>query len=302
MKKIIDKYLVQIQIGMLILILAMAGAAGYFIYSLSNDIASIRTNLVSSTEVLNGKINDLQLGLDTATKTSDTLSQNLQTQQNQSTSLGQTLNGLAGTVNTLEKLSKTDRELLQKYSKVYFLNENYVPIQLSSIDPKYLQNNNSSLKFHTVVMPFLTRMLDDANASLVPMRVVSAYRSFGVQSALKNSYRTIYGTGANSFSADQGYSEHQLGTAVDLTTLNLDPVLDIKFELTPASIWLVNNAYKYGFILSYPKDNTYYQYEPWHWRFVGVGLATKLYNENKYFYDLDQREIDTYLSTIFDQN
>ena len=60
--------------------------------------------------------------------------------------------------------------------------------------------------------------------------------------------------------------------------------------------------HEFGFSMSYPRDNPLgVMYEPWHWRFIGVALATKLHNENKYFYDLDQREIDTYLSKIFDQ-
>lgn len=299
--KFISRYLAQIQIGLLVLILVVAGAAGYFIYSLSQNLVSIKKEMVSSTQTLEGKIKDLQTGLDGVSKTGEKLSQNLQEQQSQNASLGQTLNGLASTVGTLEKLSKTDRELLQKYSKVYFLNENYVPVQLSIIDQKYLENKSTSLQFHTVVMPFLTRMLDDANTNVsAVIEIVSAYRSFGSQSVIKNSYKVTYGAGANSFSADQGYSEHQLGTTVDLTTPSLDTVLDTKFDSTPAFAWLSSNAYKYGFILSYPKNNTYYQYEPWHWRFVGVSLATKLHNENKNFYDIDQREIDTYLATIFD--
>lgn len=302
MKKIIEKYLVQIQIGLLVLILVVTGAAGYFIYSLTDQIASIKTNLSSSATDLDEKIKNLQSGLAIVAKTNEELSQNLRAQQNQSNTLGQTLSGLAGTVGTLEKLSKTDRELLQKYSKVYFLNENYVPVQLSNVDPKYLYNKNADVQFHTVVMPFLTRMLDETSANaLTTLQVVSAYRSFGTQAAIKINDLMRYGTGANAFSADQGYSEHQLGTTVDLTTPNLDPILDIKFESTPASVWITNNGYRFGFILSYPKNNTYYQYEPWHWRFVGVELATKLHNENKYFYDLDQREIDTYLTKIFDQ-
>jgi LAS superfamily LD-carboxypeptidase LdcB len=61
-----------------------------------------------------------------------------------------------------------------------------------------------------------------------------------------------------------------------------------------------NHAYIYGFVLSYPKNNGYYVYEPWHWRFVGVKLATDLHNQGKNFYDMDQRTIDTYLLNIFD--
>lgn len=56
----------------------------------------------------------------------------------------------------------------------------------------------------------------------------------------------------------------------------------------------------YGFTLSYPKGNAYYQYEPWHWRYVGRTLATYLFEEDKHLYDLSEREIDAYLITIFD--
>jgi D-alanyl-D-alanine carboxypeptidase len=131
------------------------------------------------------------------------------------------------------------------------------------------------------------------------LRVVSAYRSFAEQMTLKSGYRVQYGTGANAFSAEQGYSEHQLGTTVDFTT----PVIKgayASFENTTAYAWLTKNAYKYGFILSYPKGNSYYVYEPWHWRFVGKDLADRLHDEGLDFYEMDQREIDEYLIRIFD--
>jgi D-alanyl-D-alanine carboxypeptidase len=108
-----------------------------------------------------------------------------------------------------------------------------------------------------------------------------------------------YGTGANKFSADQGYSEHQLGTAVDFTTEELGADFS-DFEDTDAYQWLLANAHRYGFILSYPKGNKYYIFEPWHWRFVGIRLAEELHATGKYFYDMDQRFIDNYLISIFD--
>jgi hypothetical protein len=89
------------------------------------------------------------------------------------------------------------------------------------------------------------------------------------------------------------------GTTVDLTTPKV-VAMSLDFAKSPAYAWLQANAHKYGFVLSYPKQNQYYQFEPWHWRFVGVELATKLHNENKFFYDLDQHEIDVYLIKIFD--
>jgi LAS superfamily LD-carboxypeptidase LdcB len=62
----------------------------------------------------------------------------------------------------------------------------------------------------------------------------------------------------------------------------------------------MNNAYRFGFVLSYPKGNAYYIYEPWHFRFVGVKLATYLHDRGLHFYDIDQKEIDQYLVSIFD--
>jgi len=143
-------------------------------------------------------------------------------------------------------------------------------------------------------------MIDTASSSGVAFYALSAYRSFAEQKALKGEYEMTYGAGtANSFSADQGYSEHQLGTAVDFIAPGQGGILD-GFDKTGAYIWLLANAYKYGFVLSYPKDNGYYVFEPWHWRFVGVKLATDLHNLNENFYTMDQRTIDAYLVNIFD--
>jgi len=208
---------------------------------------------------------------------------------------------VSGTVGTLEKLSNTDKELLQKYSKVYFLNENFVPRALSSIPPEYLVEPKKQELILVDVFPFLQNMLEDAKVAGIDLRIISAYRSFGQQSVLKSTYKVTYGSGsANKFSADQGYSEHQLGTTVDFSTKGLGSKFTL-IEKDKAYAWLTENAYKYGFVLSYPKKNIYYIYEPWHWRFVGKSLALRLHDENKYFYDLMQREIDQYLISIFDK-
>lgn len=203
------------------------------------------------------------------------------------------------TVSVLDKLSKTDEELLQKYSKVYFLNEHYIPSKLSSIKKAYVYDESRDHKLHSQVMPFFEDMVEDALKSGIKLYASSAYRSFDEQASLKSAYTVTYGSGANTFSADQGYSEHQLGTAIDFVTTGIQGNID-GFENTPAFTWMVENAYKYGFVMSYPKGNAYYIYEPWHWRFVGENLAKKLHRDGKYFYDLDQREINEYLVSIFD--
>ncbi|MCH8871748.1 M15 family metallopeptidase, partial [candidate division KSB1 bacterium] len=149
------------------------------------------------------------------------------------------------------------------------------------------------------VWSHLENLIDDAAGGGVTLWIVSAYRSFGTQSSLKAAYRISYGSGANAFSADQGYSEHQLGTTIDFTTRNLGGGLS-GFNDTEAYQWLLDNAYRYGFVLSYPEGNAYYIFEPWHWRFVGTELAHQLNRDTTNFYDAPQREIDEYLLNIFD--
>ena len=246
--------------GFIILFILMA--AGFT--ALSINIISIKSDMASSTAMFIEKNSKLQADLSLTQIRLGDLSNSLSAEQSMSSNVQQRVGNIANTVNTLEKLSKTDQELLQKYSKIYFLSENYIPSLLSNIDTQYLSDPTRNLQFHGNALPFLTKMLDDANNSGATLKIVSAYRSFGTQAGLKASYDLTYGSGANSFSADQGYSEHQLGTAVDLTTPTLKD-LSISLDGTTAFTWMSNNAYRYGFILSYPKNNSYYQYEPWHW-------------------------------------
>lgn len=206
---------------------------------------------------------------------------------------------ISKTVGVLDKLSKTDEELLQKYSKVYFLNEHYVPEKLSSIEKTYMYDESRDHKLHSSVIPYFNKMVDAAKADGIDLWVVSAYRSFETQAQLKGAYTVTYGSGANAFSADQGFSEHQLGTTIDFTTKGLGGGLN-GFAGTPAFEWLKNNAHDYGFTLSYPEGNAFYVYEPWHWRFVGEDLASDLKRDGATFYDWDQRTIDGYLVKIFD--
>jgi LAS superfamily LD-carboxypeptidase LdcB len=205
---------------------------------------------------------------------------------------------IQGTVATLDKLSKTDPELLRRYSQVYFLADNYAPASLAEIDRRFWNNANRPEKINAQVKRHLEEMLSAASSSNAAILVASGYRSFGEQGDLKQRYVITYGAGANKFSADQGYSEHQLGTAVDLSTPASRGLTG--FEKSAAYKWLGDNAFRFGFILSYPEKNGYFQFEPWHWRYVGVRLATFLHNTNKYFFTLPQREINSYLIDLFD--
>lgn len=236
-------------------------------------------------------------------KTSDNLAEtedDLDREERRNGDFENQIEKLAGTVGDLDKLSKTDEELLQKYSKVYFLNEHYQPEKLKDIDTAWKYSEGKDQRLHSQVMPFFEDMIEDAKKDGVELWVVSSFRSFDTQAQLKAGYNVTYGSGANAFSADQGYSEHQLGTTIDFTTSDMGGGLTNAFETTAAYTWLDENAHKYGFTLSYPKGNAYYVYEPWHWRFVGTDLASDLKKAKSHFYDWDQRKIDVYLLNIFD--
>ena len=207
------------------------------------------------------------------------------------------ISDIVGTVGDLTKLSKIDPELLKKYSKIYFLNENYEPKNLTKINKEYLFDPEKPLEIQSQVEPFLNRLMRAAEEAGLDLKITSAYRSFDTQESLKSNYKVTYGSGANQFSADQGYSEHQLGTTIDFVT---GSATFNGFEKTEAYNWLKANAYKYGFIISYPEENNYYQFEPWHWRFVGTKLAKKVKEDNRYFYSLPQRTIDEFLIHLFD--
>ena len=230
----------------------------------------------------------------------DRLAASLQVEQGKNKVFEAQIGDISATIGALKKLSATDPELLKKYSKVYFLSENYAPVQLSSMDAQYLYDKNKPQLIHSGVLPYLSGMLASALRDGIKLQVVSSYRSFYEQVAVKTSYAVTYGAGtANQFSADQGYSEHQLGTAADFTAPDIKGVF-VDFEKSAGYKWLTDHGYQFGFVLSYPKNNLYYQFEPWHWRFVGIALSTQLHSQNEYFYNLSQREIDAYLISIFD--
>ena len=285
------------------LIIGFFSYAGYRYWSLRQEDSSLKADSIE----LRKQVTGLEAALSSmrndliATQSGNTaLSQNLQAAQNENDAIVGQINQLSGTVGDLQKLSTIDPQLLEKYSKVYFLSENYAPTSLSAIDTQYLFDKSKAELILAGVLPRLEALLAAAGRDGVALQIVSAYRSFYEQASLKFGYKITYGAGtANQFSAEQGYSEHQLGTAVDFTTQQIGAAFS-KFDGTDGFQWLTNNAYKYGFVLSYPKNNTYYIYEPWHWRYVGVALAAKLHDSNQYFYNLSQREIDSYLISFFD--
>lgn len=276
-------------------LIALLAVGGFFYYKILNTNYVLENALMEA----NAKLKTYEDGVKTLAKQNEELSGTLESKKTEINSLTNEVGGLSSKVGMFEKLAKNDKELLEKYSKVFFLNEHYIPKELSEVPESLLVSKDKTIKIASNVLPFLKRMDERAKEDGINLKVVSGYRSFSEQSSLKSSYKVTYGSGANKFSADQGYSEHQLGTTIDFSNDKLGTNFTA-FESTNAYIWLTNHAHKFGFILSYPKNNAYYQFEPWHWRFVGEALATKLHNYNKNFYDMDQREINEYLINMFD--
>ena len=144
-------------------------------------------------------------------------------------------------------------------NKTYTLPASYAPGGLTS---EFVNNFNN--------------MKAGANAEGVDFDVFSGYRSYYTQKSTYQGWVNKDGkAAADTYSARPGHSEHQSGLAADINGYGA------RFDESKATEWMANNAYKYGFILRYPKGKqgiTGYVYESWHFRYVGVDLATKLYN------------------------
>ncbi|MNH50133.1 D-alanyl-D-alanine carboxypeptidase [compost metagenome] len=134
------------------------------------------------------------------------------------------------------------------------------------------------------IEPSLTALFTAAKVDGHDLMIGSAYRSASLQKMYFDHYAQVAGeTAANRYSAHPGESEHQTGLSVDITGTSLFCYLEACFADTPEGQWLAHNAHMYGFTLRYPMSKetiTGYQFEPWHYRYVGVELATALHESN----------------------
>ena len=158
----------------------------------------------------------------------------------------------------------------------------YIPKNLKKIPSLYSARINICLT--SEALDNLENMLSQARDDGYDIEVTSAFRTFNYQTELLNTAIDGGNTDANLSIAKPGYSEHQLGTAVDLSGGSIDfSGADNAFNDTTEAKWLEGHASDYGFIESYPKDKTDvtgYIYEPWHYRYVGIDNA-KLIIKNK---------------------
>lgn len=173
--------------------------------------------------------------------------------------------------------------------KQHPLPDGYAPEDLVKLDTYPLTLNRSNLQLSRSCMPAVLAMTEAARIDDVELVYSSTFRSYEYQKNLYEGYVESHGREeADRFSARPGTSQHQLGTTIDFGSITPE------FEDTPAGRWLYNNAWKYGFSLSYPvgkEDLTGYMFEIWHYRYI-TPTGTRL--EREFFNGLQQHMLEFY--------
>ncbi len=168
--------------------------------------------------------------------------------------------------------SKDELILVNKYNQ---LPKDYAPEDLTDISIQYCYGDNEVS--NEVYQKYIS-MYNAAKEEDLYLIITSAFRDYEFQDQLWNQYAKSQGEEwADSVAARAGHSEHQTGLTLDIVTYNSNMN---DFENTDEFKWLQKHAHEYGFIMRYPKDKediTGYDYESWHYRYVGVETATKIH-------------------------
>ena len=169
---------------------------------------------------------------------------------------------------------------LMLVNKNNLLDKTYIPDDLVDCMSKY---KNEILINYKVYQQFMLMKMDSVKQGY-DIDIMSGYRSYAYQEKIYN--KLINDKGFNyafRYIAPAGASEHQCGLAVDICVYRDDKCyIEHEIENFEEIKWLHKNAHKYGFILRYPygkEDITGYNYEPWHFRYVG-NIASYLYYNN----------------------
>lgn len=171
------------------------------------------------------------------------------------------------------KQTDTSKDMLMLVNKHNYLPKNYKPNDVVNIRNWYAYGENSARE---EVYDHFIDMFNDAKEKGLMLIINSGYRDYELQNDLYEDYKYEYGEDVDKVAARPGYSEHQTGLCLDIS--NEYAVME-EFETTDEFRWMQENAHKYGFILRYPKGKeiiTGYDYESWHYRYVGVEVATKI--------------------------
>jgi len=178
---------------------------------------------------------------------------------------------------------KTDigHGILMLVNQLYRIGEDFSP-NLVSIDSKFTFGFN--LQVEEMVYDAFLQMTQEAERSGIRLGIISAFRSFAEQERFYNdSVRRLGLERGEMHAARAGHSEHHTGLVVDIRSITSPNSL---FENTREFVWLQENAHRFGFILRYPKGKEFltgYNFESWHWRFVGTEVATYIFENDIIF-------------------
>lgn len=176
--------------------------------------------------------------------------------------------------------SDISKETLLIVNKYYYLEKDYYYGDLVTMEKGYDNKNGS--KLNSIAYEAFKKLVDAGEKEGYHIRNNSAYRSYETQNGLYTNYKKDHGlTWADKWSARPGHSEHQTGLALDVGVKNEYSLG--KFENSREFTWMKEHAHLYGFILRYPKGKEYitgYGYEPWHYRYVGIDVATYIYEND----------------------
>jgi D-alanyl-D-alanine carboxypeptidase len=259
-------------IGLLVIILLIIALITVNVYnrmSKANEEAAIEAeNQASASTTTTQTSNSSQTTSDVKTE------EDTQTvTQSQST---ETVTGDLGASGNFESGS-----IIQVANKQYSLSSSYVPDDLVWLDLPSTRDTQMRSEAATA----LTKLFDAADSAGIELYCCSGYRSYETQSELYQWNVDTYGqTEADLVSAKPGTSEHQLGLAMDVTSESVGFDLLESFGQTEEGQYIADHAHEYGFIIRYPQGKTAitgYSYEPWHLRYLGVDVATDIYNSGK---------------------
>ena len=184
---------------------------------------------------------------------------------------------------THTKKSQVKLKELMLTNKFYYLDKSYNSDNMIKVSNIYSYGNDQMLTKET--FDAFKEMWKSAKNENLTLIINSSFRSYEDQESVYEYYKANKGEeAADLIAAHPGFSEHQTGMAIDIQTYKSSAKT---FENFDEFKWLEKNAYKYGFILRYPKDKEYltgYEYESWHWRYVGKEAA-KYIQENKITFD-----------------
>ncbi len=187
----------------------------------------------------------------------------------------------------------SDDDLLTIVTLRYPISEEYEPADLVPLADYFDRDITFGYptELREIVIAPLVQMIDAMHAAGLRPQIISGYRSYYQQNIAWNKWSELEPERAAMLSAPPGHSEHQLGTTLDFGSPELAEIVDDEeiefhtyFYKTGEGKWLREHAHEYGFDLSYPREAselTGFFYEPWHFRYIGVELATQLVEEGR---------------------